>query len=125
MVTDNLIKKEFTMKNHFIHKTCSVLIFLGISFNIQAGSSDEVAKHRQKMDAALEDIKLTWASCRPQLDKLYFSDGKLCSEEGVKLRKKCFGRIDADLAAIKVARSKIIAVYRKIDKVKCAHTNIE
>ncbi len=112
------------MKNHYIHKICSVAIFLGMSFNIQAGIPNEVVKQRQLMDSALEDIKATMASCRPQLDKLYFSDGKLCSE-GVKLRKKCFGRIDADLAAIKVARSKVNAVYRKIDKVKCAHTNIE
>ena len=112
------------MKNHFIRKAGSMLVILGVSFNIQAGSFEEVAKHRQKMDAALEDIKVTLASCRPRVDKLYFSDGKLCSE-GIKLRQKCNGRIDADLAAYEEARNKVNAVFQKIEKAKCVHKNIE
>ncbi len=112
------------MKNHFIHKTCSVLIFLGMSFNIQAGSSDEVAKHRQKMDAALEDIKLTWASCRTQNDKLRLSDDKSCSKIA-KLRMKCRDRVDADLITIAMARQDVRAAHRGIHKEKCGHEDID
>lgn len=77
------------------------------------------------MDSALEDIKATIASCRTQIDKLYyFSDGKLCLE-GVKLHQKCTDRIDADIAAYVVARNRAYAVDQQIYNAKCAHKNIE
>ncbi len=113
------------MKQNFICKAASMLVFLGMSFNIQAGRSDELAKHRQLVDSAIEDMKSTIATCRAQYDKLHLlSDHKSCSKI-IKLRLECRDRIDKDLTIIAMNRDNIRAVYKQHHKDKCEDNDIE
>ena len=108
------------MKKKFIRKAGSMLVILGMSFNIQAGSVNELAKHRKMVDSAIDDLKSTIATCRSQIDKIDHSSNKSCTQ-ALKIRLKCREKIDSHIETILMAHRKLGHIHDS----KCGLEEIE